>query len=40
VCGAVQAWLERLGWQVQGITPSPITGPRGNVEFLIAARRQ
>jgi 23S rRNA (cytidine1920-2'-O)/16S rRNA (cytidine1409-2'-O)-methyltransferase len=40
VCGAVQAWLEGLGWQVQGITPSPITGPRGNVEFLIAARRQ
>lgn len=40
VCSAVQAWLEGLGWQVQGITPSPITGPRGNVEFLIAARRQ
>jgi 23S rRNA (cytidine1920-2'-O)/16S rRNA (cytidine1409-2'-O)-methyltransferase len=40
VCGAVQAWLEGLGWQVQGITPSPITGPQGNVEFLIAARRQ
>jgi 23S rRNA (cytidine1920-2'-O)/16S rRNA (cytidine1409-2'-O)-methyltransferase len=40
VCGAVQAWLEGLGWQVQGITPSPISGPQGNVEFLIAARRQ
>lgn len=40
VCSAVQAWLEGLGWQVQGITPSPITGPQGNVEFLIAARRQ
>ena len=39
VCGEVQGWLEGLGWQVQGITPSPITGPEGNVEFLIAARR-
>jgi len=24
---------------VSGITQSPITGPKGNVEFLIAARR-
>jgi 23S rRNA (cytidine1920-2'-O)/16S rRNA (cytidine1409-2'-O)-methyltransferase len=24
---------------VQGITESPITGPQGNVEFLIAATR-
>ena len=39
VCGEVSAWLERLGWQVQGIVRSPITGPEGNVEFLIAARR-
>ena len=39
VCSEVQGWLEALGWQVQGITPSPITGPEGNVEFLIAAQR-
>ena len=39
VCGEVQAWLEALGWQVQGVVRSPITGPEGNVEFLIAARR-
>ena len=39
VCGAVQAWLEALGWQVQGIETSPITGPEGNVEFLISALR-
>ena len=39
VCGEVSAWLEGLGWQVQGIVRSPITGPEGNVEFLIAARR-
>jgi 23S rRNA (cytidine1920-2'-O)/16S rRNA (cytidine1409-2'-O)-methyltransferase len=39
VCAEVQAWLEGLGWTVLGIEPSPITGPEGNVEFLIAARR-
>ena len=39
VCGEVSAWLEGLGWQVQGIVRSPITGPEGNVEFLIAAQR-
>ena len=39
VCGEVQDWLEQSGWQVQGITESPIKGPEGNVEFLISARR-
>jgi 23S rRNA (cytidine1920-2'-O)/16S rRNA (cytidine1409-2'-O)-methyltransferase len=40
VCDDVRAWLAaQPGWQVLGITPSPITGPEGNVEFLIAARR-
>jgi 23S rRNA (cytidine1920-2'-O)/16S rRNA (cytidine1409-2'-O)-methyltransferase len=39
VCDEVQGWLEGLGWQVQGIAQSPITGPEGNVEFLIAAQR-
>lgn len=39
VCEEVHSWLESKGWQVQGITTSPITGPQGNVEFLIAARR-
>ena len=39
VCAEVRDWLEGAGWRVQGITPSPITGPEGNVEFLIAARR-
>jgi 23S rRNA (cytidine1920-2'-O)/16S rRNA (cytidine1409-2'-O)-methyltransferase len=39
VCGEVRAWLEGLGWQVQGIVESPITGPQGNIEFLISARR-
>jgi 23S rRNA (cytidine1920-2'-O)/16S rRNA (cytidine1409-2'-O)-methyltransferase len=39
VCDEVRQWLEGLGWEVQGIATSPITGPQGNVEFLISARR-
>ncbi len=37
VCDEVSAWLEDGGWAVQGLTESPITGPKGNVEFLIWA---
>jgi 23S rRNA (cytidine1920-2'-O)/16S rRNA (cytidine1409-2'-O)-methyltransferase len=39
VCGEVREWLTGLGWMVDGLTTSPITGPEGNVEFLVAARR-
>lgn len=39
VCGEVCAWVESLGFDVQGIVESPITGPEGNVEFLISAHR-
>jgi len=39
VCAAVQSWVTTQGWTVEGITTSPITGPEGNVEFLIAAHR-
>lgn len=39
VCAEVAAWLEAQGWRVEGVTTSPITGPEGNVEFLIAARK-
>ena len=39
VCADVGAWLESAGWRVEGVEPSPITGPEGNVEFLIAAHR-
>ncbi|MGP1351811.1 MAG: TlyA family RNA methyltransferase [Parasphingopyxis sp.] len=39
VCAEVADWLEGAGWCVVGITPSPITGPQGNVEFLIGAER-
>jgi 23S rRNA (cytidine1920-2'-O)/16S rRNA (cytidine1409-2'-O)-methyltransferase len=38
VCDEIARWLEAQGWRVQGITPSPITGPKGNREFLIGAR--
>jgi 23S rRNA (cytidine1920-2'-O)/16S rRNA (cytidine1409-2'-O)-methyltransferase len=39
VCARIEAWLAgRPGWRVLGLTRSPITGPQGNVEFLIAAR--
>jgi 23S rRNA (cytidine1920-2'-O)/16S rRNA (cytidine1409-2'-O)-methyltransferase len=38
VCEAVEAWWSALpGWRVLGIEPSPILGPEGNREFLIAA---
>jgi len=37
VCDEVRDWLEGAGWAVQGVTTSPITGPEGNVEFLISA---
>ncbi|MBO1325818.1 TlyA family RNA methyltransferase [Acetobacter sp. TBRC 12305] len=39
VCATIHAWWSALpGWQVLGVEPSPITGPEGNREFLIAAR--
>jgi 23S rRNA (cytidine1920-2'-O)/16S rRNA (cytidine1409-2'-O)-methyltransferase len=41
VCAGIARWLEEeQGWPVLGLTESPITGPKGNREFLIAARRR
>jgi 23S rRNA (cytidine1920-2'-O)/16S rRNA (cytidine1409-2'-O)-methyltransferase len=40
VCDGVATWLSSSGWSVAGIETSPITGPEGNVEFLIAAHRR
>jgi 23S rRNA (cytidine1920-2'-O)/16S rRNA (cytidine1409-2'-O)-methyltransferase len=37
VCDEVAAWVQGAGWAVAGIVPSPITGPEGNIEFLLAA---
>ena len=39
VCAGVSAWFQGNGWTVHGITTSPITGPKGNVEFLIYAQK-
>jgi 23S rRNA (cytidine1920-2'-O)/16S rRNA (cytidine1409-2'-O)-methyltransferase len=39
VCGEVRDWLVASGWQVEGLVESPITGPEGNVEFLVYAKR-
>ena len=40
VCNMIREWWTGLeGWSVLGVTESPITGPEGNKEFLIAARR-
>ena len=39
-CDDVRDWINGLGdWTVMGLTESPITGPQGNIEFLIHARR-
>jgi 23S rRNA (cytidine1920-2'-O)/16S rRNA (cytidine1409-2'-O)-methyltransferase len=41
VCDRVRAWWDALpDWRVLGITESPITGPEGNREFLIAAEKR
>ncbi len=40
VCGDVRLWLEAEGWTVLDLIESPITGPEGNVEFLIAAQKR
>jgi 23S rRNA (cytidine1920-2'-O)/16S rRNA (cytidine1409-2'-O)-methyltransferase len=39
VVAEAKTWVEAHGWTVVGITPSPITGPEGNVEFLLGAEK-
>jgi 23S rRNA (cytidine1920-2'-O)/16S rRNA (cytidine1409-2'-O)-methyltransferase len=40
VCVRIAAWMgDQPGWRVLGIAESPILGPKGNKEFLIAAER-
>lgn len=39
VCNEVESWLTEAGWLVEGLTESPIKGPEGNIEFLVAARK-
>ncbi len=40
VCERVKDWMIAQGWQVKEILPSPITGPKGNREFLIIAVKE
>lgn len=41
VCADIRAWLGALpGWEVLGVAESPMTGPAGNKEFLIGAKRK
>lgn len=37
VCADVATWIEGRGWTVVNVVESPITGPSGNVEFLLSA---
>ena len=37
VCSEAAAWVQSQGWRVVGVTESPITGPEGNIEFLLGA---
>ena len=39
VCASAAQWLREIGWSPLPIMTSPITGPEGNVEFLLAATR-
>ncbi len=40
VCADMALWLgAQPGWRVVGLTASPITGPEGNREFLLAGER-
>ena len=39
VCAEAQDWIETQGWTVLAVIPSPITGPEGNVEFLLGAEK-
>lgn len=37
VCTEAEAWVRSQGWTMLGIAQSPITGPEGNIEFLLGA---
>ena len=39
VCNEIKMWLVEKNWTVHGLTTSPITGPQGNVEFLVWAQK-
>jgi 23S rRNA (cytidine1920-2'-O)/16S rRNA (cytidine1409-2'-O)-methyltransferase len=39
VCAEAAEWVAARGWRVLGLIESPITGPEGNVEFLLGAEK-
>jgi 23S rRNA (cytidine1920-2'-O)/16S rRNA (cytidine1409-2'-O)-methyltransferase len=40
VCARIEAWVNaQAHWRAEGIVESPITGPEGNKEFLLVARK-
>jgi 23S rRNA (cytidine1920-2'-O)/16S rRNA (cytidine1409-2'-O)-methyltransferase len=39
VCTQAKVWVEEQGWTVLGVVQSPITGPEGNIEFLLGAEK-
>jgi 23S rRNA (cytidine1920-2'-O)/16S rRNA (cytidine1409-2'-O)-methyltransferase len=39
VCDEAAMWVTTQGWSVVGVETSPITGPEGNVEFLLGATK-
>lgn len=39
VCAEAKRWVESQGWTALGMVASPITGPEGNVEFLLGAEK-
>lgn len=40
ICEEISSWVGGLpGWSVLGITQSPLLGPKGNVEFLLCAKK-
>ena len=41
ICNDYKEWFtSKFKMEVLGITPSPIKGPKGNIEFLICAKRK
>lgn len=41
VCESITGWLSiQPGWSVQSVIPSPVKGPDGNQEFLVAATKE
>ncbi|MFZ1988972.1 MAG: TlyA family RNA methyltransferase [Alphaproteobacteria bacterium] len=40
VCVEIAEWIGMHGWRVLGTVQSPIEGPEGNREFLLAAKRE